>query len=87
MPRRRARLLLALLARLTHGERARSTAPDGARRITSARAARPRPTPRRRRRLALHDWHVASDALNGGDVGFAEAYMDGRWDTPDLTRC
>ena len=24
-------------------------------------------------------------SLTGGDVAFAEAYMDGRWDTSDLT--
>jgi cyclopropane-fatty-acyl-phospholipid synthase len=36
--------------------------------------------------LAFHDWKVAADALKGGDVAFAESYVDGRWDSPDLTQ-
>ena len=36
--------------------------------------------------IAFHDGKVAADALNGGDVAFAEAYIDGRWNTPDLTQ-
>jgi cyclopropane-fatty-acyl-phospholipid synthase len=36
--------------------------------------------------LHIGDWSAASAVLKGGDVGFAEAYMDGLWDTPDLTQ-
>jgi cyclopropane-fatty-acyl-phospholipid synthase len=36
--------------------------------------------------LYVHDWHMAVAALKGGDVGFAEAYMAGAWDTPDLAQ-
>jgi cyclopropane-fatty-acyl-phospholipid synthase len=32
----------------------------------------------------LLDWSVCAAALKGGDIGFAEAYIDGRWTTPDL---
>jgi len=32
----------------------------------------------------LLDWSVCGAALKGGDIGFAEAYIDGRWTTPDL---
>jgi cyclopropane-fatty-acyl-phospholipid synthase len=35
--------------------------------------------------LAFNDWRVAREVLTGGDVAFAEAYMDARWETPDLT--
>jgi hypothetical protein len=28
----------------------------------------------------------ASRLLNGGDIGIAEAYLRGEWDTPDLTQ-
>jgi cyclopropane-fatty-acyl-phospholipid synthase len=34
--------------------------------------------------LGLHDAGVAAAVLRGGDVGFGEAYIDGRFDTPDL---
>jgi cyclopropane-fatty-acyl-phospholipid synthase len=72
-----ARVLLALLSRLAHGELT-LRAPDG----TVHRFGTARAEPRAE--LALHDWRVAREVLTGGDTAFAEAYMDGRWDTPDL---
>jgi len=36
--------------------------------------------------LVFHDWGIAAEVLKGGDVAFAESYMEGRWDTPDLTQ-
>ena len=35
--------------------------------------------------VEIHDYRFIQRALAGGDVGFAEAYMDGDWSTPDLT--
>ncbi|MBA5606076.1 class I SAM-dependent methyltransferase [Duganella sp. FT3S] len=35
--------------------------------------------------LTLHDWSACQLILRAGDIGFAEAYADGRIDTPDLT--
>lgn len=35
--------------------------------------------------INIHDYRFIQRALAGGDVGFAEAYMDGDWSTPDLT--
>ena len=35
--------------------------------------------------VKIHDYRFVQRALAGGDVGFAEAYMDGDWSTPDLT--
>lgn len=35
--------------------------------------------------VIVHDYDFARRALAGGDVGFAEAYMDSQWSTPDLT--
>jgi cyclopropane-fatty-acyl-phospholipid synthase len=55
--------------------------PDG----SQARFGNPRPLlcePRAAIRLA--DWSVCGAALRSGDIGFAEAYIDGRWTTPDL---
>jgi len=80
-----ARLLVALLHRLEAGS-VELTAPDGARHTFGpggAPAPNARPVPAI---LAFRDWNVASDALKGGDVAFAESYMEGRWETPDLTQ-
>jgi len=35
--------------------------------------------------LQIHDESVFRDILERGDIGFAEAYLDGRWDSHDLT--
>lgn len=35
--------------------------------------------------LHVHDWRMAADVLRAGDIGLAQAYLDGRWTTPDLT--
>lgn len=34
--------------------------------------------------LRLKDWSVCSAALKSGDIGFAEAFIDGRWTSPDV---
>ncbi len=36
-------------------------------------------------RLHIHRWRAVRRLLLGGDIGFAEAYMDGDWSSPDLT--
>ena len=72
---RRARMLLSVLARLRYG-RLELIGPDG--RSFSFPSALPGPD------AVIHvaDWEVASDALRAGDIGFAEAYLQGRWHTP-----
>ncbi|MGB0683320.1 MAG: class I SAM-dependent methyltransferase [Magnetovibrionaceae bacterium] len=35
--------------------------------------------------MKIKSWSMVRKSLMGGDVGFAEAYMDGDWDSPDLT--
>ena len=35
--------------------------------------------------LDIHDYAFAKRSVAGGDVGFAETYMDEMWSTPDLT--
>ena len=35
--------------------------------------------------MQIHDWAVFERVLRHGDIGFAEAYIDGQWHTPDLT--
>jgi len=34
--------------------------------------------------VVLHDWKVLRQLVIGGDIGFAEAYMDGHWSSPDV---
>jgi cyclopropane-fatty-acyl-phospholipid synthase len=34
--------------------------------------------------LRLKDWSVCGATLRQGDVGFGEAYIDGKWSSPDL---
>jgi cyclopropane-fatty-acyl-phospholipid synthase len=34
--------------------------------------------------LVLHRWRALRRLLTGGDLGFAEAYIDGDWSSPDL---
>src|SRR5215475_6798773 len=36
--------------------------------------------------MNVHDFGFASRLLRGGDIGIAEAYLGGEWDTPDLTQ-
>lgn len=80
-----ARLLLALLHRVEAGG-VELIGPDGATLVFGPGGM---PVPNAKTTpaiLALRDWDVAAEALKGGDVAFAESYMAGRWDTPDLTQ-
>ena len=72
-----ARTLHRLLDRLTHG-RLDVQWPDGLS-TRHGHDAQPRAS------LAIHDWSVCATVLRSGDIGFAEAYIDGRWTTHDLT--
>ena len=33
----------------------------------------------------LHNWQALERTLKSGDIGLAEAYLDGEWDSPDVT--
>jgi cyclopropane-fatty-acyl-phospholipid synthase len=35
--------------------------------------------------IRIHDYRFIRRALASGDIGFAEGYMAGEWDTPDLS--
>jgi cyclopropane-fatty-acyl-phospholipid synthase len=80
-----ARVLFALLNRVEVGG-VELTTPEGATLVfgpggVPARGIKANPAV-----LTFKDWGVAGAALRGGDVAFAETYMQGRWDTPDLTQ-
>jgi cyclopropane-fatty-acyl-phospholipid synthase len=34
--------------------------------------------------LMVNDWNIFDDLIARGETGFAEAYIDGRWESPDL---
>jgi len=70
-----ARTLLRLLERLHHGSLALQL-PDGSTRRYGN--GQPRAT------IQFSHWRPFLRALRSGDVGFAEAYIDGEWHTPDL---
>lgn len=37
--------------------------------------------------IIIHKWRAVRRLATGGDLGFAEAYIDGDWSTPDLETC
>ncbi|HET9821571.1 MAG TPA: cyclopropane-fatty-acyl-phospholipid synthase family protein [Burkholderiaceae bacterium] len=73
-----ARAVFRLLEQLPHG-RLDVQLPDGSVRVFG------HDTPGApHAALHLHDWRACAAALKSGDIGFAEAFIDGGWSTPDL---
>ena len=35
--------------------------------------------------IKLHNWNLPRKAVSGGTIGVAESYMDGDWESPDVT--
>ena len=79
------RLLCALLHRLDVGS-VELTTPEGAMLRFGPGGAPTAGIKSNPAVLQFRDWGIAGEALKGGDVAFAESYMEGRWDTPDLTQ-
>jgi len=78
------RLFLALLERMEYGALTLTT-PDGVTRRFGPGAARgARDDVPAEADLTLRDWKLCREVMTGGDVAFAEAYMDGRWESSDL---
>ncbi|MDB5569777.1 MAG: SAM-dependent methyltransferase, partial [Hyphomicrobiales bacterium] len=73
-----AALIHPLLQRV-HAGRATIHTPGGGRLVHEGAAAGPEAS------IVIHRWRALRRLAMGGDVGFAEAYMDGDWTTPDLT--
>jgi cyclopropane-fatty-acyl-phospholipid synthase len=74
-----AQAMLRLLQHLPHG-RLELQAPDGTP-LCFGSAAPDAP----HAAAKLHDWSVCGAILRSGDIGFAEGYIDGHWDTADLS--
>jgi cyclopropane-fatty-acyl-phospholipid synthase len=75
----RGRLVVRLLENLRHG-RLDVRFPDG-QRATFGSSVEPHAAD-----LQLTNWNVVSAALASGDIGFAESYIAGDWNTSDLPR-
>jgi cyclopropane-fatty-acyl-phospholipid synthase len=76
---RRVRLALALGSRLRCGS-LEVTLPDG----RTVRLGDNSPGPAAS--MKVHSYGFASRLIRSGDIGIAEAYLRGEWDTPDLTQ-
>lgn len=76
---RAARTVLGLASRVQRGT-LDVTLPDG-RRLRLG-GAKPGPAAN----AIVRDLGFATRVVKGGDIGIAEAYLQGEWDTPDLTR-
>ena len=74
-----ARFVLKALDRLTVG-RLIMRLPDGSTRLYGAAGAEPQAS------LEIKDWRFFRKVLVDGDMGFAEAYIDGSCDSPDLPK-
>jgi len=72
------RLSLALLRRIAHGAITIHW-PDGAIRRFRAEQSGPEAE------LHIHDARLFQRMIKGGSVAVAESYMDGDWDTPDIS--
>ncbi len=73
-----AAVLRPLIARIRCGGLTVVT-PSGGRILHHGATAGPEAT------VILHRWRPIRRLMIGGDVAFAESYMDGDWSTPDLT--
>jgi cyclopropane-fatty-acyl-phospholipid synthase len=73
-----ARLMLQMLDRMTVG-RLELITPNGDHLHFGSHGPGPQAS------MRLRDWQVCGAILSRGDVGCAETYMEGRWDTPDLS--
>jgi len=71
-----ARQVLPLLQKLQHG-RLHLRLPDGSESVYG-HSEHPSAS------LVVHDWGVFAAAMRSGDIGFAESFIAGEWETPDL---
>ena len=71
-----ARAVLAMVSHLKHGA-LDLRFPDGSSERFGAGGAGAA--------IRIGDWNVFTRALQAGDIGFAEGYIAGEWDSPDLT--
>ena len=78
-----ARMALGFLERLQHGQ-LQLQLPDGSQRLFGQRKPSHAADAPAEAVMAVSDWNAFSRILRDGDIGFAEAFMDGQWHTPHL---
>jgi cyclopropane-fatty-acyl-phospholipid synthase len=74
----RARMVLSAAMELVHGT-LKITMPDGRAVVVGGKAPGPSA------QLVLKNWRLPTRAFTGGTIGVAESYMDGDWESPDVT--
>lgn len=74
----RAKMMLSIISNLPHGTLTLRT-PDG--RVGKVGGNAPGPEAQ----LVLNNWKLPGRAFSGGTIGIAESYMDGDWESPDVT--
>lgn len=74
----KAKLALRGLLQMQHGALAIEL-PDGRKALIKGSVEGPQAAVR------LNNWNLASRAMNSGTIGVAETYMDGDWQSPDIT--
>lgn len=74
----RARMMLSVAMGLPHGS-LRVNLPDG--RSVAVGGNAPGPAAE----VTLKNWNLVGRAFSGGTIGVAESYMDGDWESPDVT--
>jgi len=74
----RARIVLSAAIALPRGL-LKVRIPDGRKLIVGGNAPGPEAE------LVLHNWNLPGRAFSGGTIGLAESYMDGDWESPDVT--
>lgn len=74
----RARFALSAALGLERGSLA-VTLPDGRRLLVEGKAPGPDAE------VVLNNWNLPGRAFSGGTIGVAESYMDGDWESPDVT--
>ncbi len=74
----RARMVLSAAQGLARGS-LRIRVPDGRAFLVGGNAPGPDAE------VILHNWNLPGRAFAGGTIGVAESYMDGDWDSPDVT--
>ena len=72
-----AKTLLALLTQLSSGH-LKLTLPDGEKREFGNHSDQ------LHAEIHILEWSVFKDIMSHGDIGFAESYIQGKWNTPDL---
>ena len=75
---RLARLVFSYVSRIRRGT-LDVTLPDGRILHFGGQEAGPKTA------MTIHDFRFAWRLMKGGDIGIAESYLRGEWDTPDLT--